>query len=234
MFAKSAAFYDAIYSFKDYAAEARRIDELIRQYKKSQGNTLLDVACGTALHTQHLAAKYEVEGLDLDLGMLAVARRRCPEVPFYQGDMVDFTLGKTYDVVICLFSSIGYVKTPDRLNTAIANLGRHLKPGGVLIVEPWFTPEAFIGGTTHARFIDERDLKLARMNVSRVEGTISILDFHYLVATPAGVEHFTEQHELGLFTTSQYMAAFFASGLETRHDREGFMDRGIYIGVRAG
>jgi ubiquinone/menaquinone biosynthesis C-methylase UbiE len=234
MFAKSAAFYDAIYSFKDYAAEARRIDELIRQYKRSPGDTLLDVACGTALHTQHLAAKYTVEGLDLDLGMLAVARRRCPDVTFYQGDMVDFSLGKSYDVVICLFSSIGYVKTLDRLNAAVANLARHLKPGGVLIVEPWFTPEVFIGGTTHARFIDERDLKLARMNVSRVEGTISILDFHYLVATPAGVEHFTEHHELGLFTTSQYMAAFFAAGLETHHDREGFLDRGIYIGVRAG
>jgi ubiquinone/menaquinone biosynthesis C-methylase UbiE len=234
MFAKSAAFYDAIYSFKDYAAEARRIDELIRQYKKSTGDTLLDVACGTALHTQHLAEKYVVEGLDLDLGMLAVARRRCPETRFYQGDMVDFGLGKAYDVVICLFSSIGYVRTGDKLNAAITNMGRHLKPGGVLIVEPWFTPEAFVGGTTHARFIDERDLKLARMNVSRVEGTISILDFHYLVATPAGVEHFTERHELGLFTVPQYTAAFFAAGLETHHDREGFLDRGIFIGVRAG
>jgi hypothetical protein len=65
-----------------------------------------------------------------------------------------------------------------------------------------------------------------------VEGNVAILDFHYLVATAEGIEHFTERHELGLFTEEEYLAAFAQAGLEARHDREWLGGRGMYIGVR--
>src|SRR6266542_3983054 len=56
------------------------------------------------------------------------------------------------------------------------------------------------------------DLTVCRMNVSGRRDDLSILEFHYLVATPAGVEHFTEHHELALFTDAQYRAAFVKQG----------------------
>jgi hypothetical protein len=125
------------------------------------------------------------------------------------------------------------MRTPDRLFAAVACMARHLLPGGVLVVEPWIEPEKFIGGTPHALFVDQPDLKLARVNVSYViDGTISVLDFHYLVATPAGVEYFTERHELGLFPPRLYAEAFAAAGLQTTHDPVGLDGRGLYIGVR--
>jgi len=40
-----APFYDSIYGFKDYAGEARRIRQLIDEYKPG-ARTLLDVGCG--------------------------------------------------------------------------------------------------------------------------------------------------------------------------------------------
>ena len=55
--------------------------------------------------------------------------------------MTDFDLATTYDAVTCLFSAIGYVRTVDRMNRAVACMARHVKPGGVLIVEPWITPD---------------------------------------------------------------------------------------------
>ena len=80
MFTKSAAFYDAIYSFKDYAEESRLAEEFIRKYKISPGNSLLDVACGTGQHAQYLRENYQVAGLDLDAGLLEVARQRLPDL----------------------------------------------------------------------------------------------------------------------------------------------------------
>lgn len=50
MFAYSAPFYDAIYSFKDYAGEAGQVHALIGQHCRSDGRALLDVACGAAKH----------------------------------------------------------------------------------------------------------------------------------------------------------------------------------------
>jgi len=234
MFSKSARFYDAIYAAigKNYAAEVRKLRALIRQHKRSPGKALLEVACGTGCHAARLHRYYQVEGLDLDPKMLAVAREKCPGISFHQADMVDFDLGRQFDVVTCLFSSIGYVKTRVRLQQAIQAMSRHLVPGGVLLIEPWFAPDTFYPGRAHGLFVDQPDLKIARMNISRVEDGVSILDFHYLMATPRGIRHFTERHELGLFTHEEYLEAFRASGLEVVHDPEGLDGRGLYIGKK--
>ncbi len=233
MFAHSAAFYDALYahSGKDYAAEADRLRRLVRRYRQSPGNAWLDVACGTGLHMAHLKHDFDPIGLDIDEGMLGIAHERCPDVPFYQGDMVDFTLDRRFDLITCLFSSIGYARTHDRLNAAVANMARHLAPGGLLIVEPWILPEDWQDRHVGALFVDEPDLKIARVNHSRREGSVSILDFQYLVGTPEGVEHFAERHELGLFTRDDYRAAFEQAQLHVEHDPDGLMGRGLYIGV---
>ena len=43
---------------------------------------------------------------------------------------------RAYDVVLCLFSSIGYVKTKSNLNRAVKCMANHLTPGGILLIEP--------------------------------------------------------------------------------------------------
>lgn len=234
MFTKSAEFYDAIYlgRGKDYQQESEKIHVFIQQHKRSSGNKLLDVGCGTGLHLAHLKRLYKVEGLDLDAEILNEARRRHPEIKFHQTDMANFKIDHEFDVIISLFSAIGYVKTIERLNQTIRIMSEHLNPGGVILIEPWFPPGVFTSGTVHATFIDEPNLKIARMNVGRIEGIVSYLDFHYLVATPQGVEHFTEIHELGLFTHEEYMHAFSAAGLQVTHDAQGIYDRGLYIGKK--
>lgn len=231
MFSRSARIYDAIYaSIRDYPREAAQLDALI-QARRPGAKSLLDVACGTGVHLHHLAGRYEVEGLDLDPEMLAVARERLPDATFHQGDMASFDLGKRFDAVVCMFSSIGYVKTEEWLRDAIASMARHLEPGGVLVVEPWLTPDAWSDRHVGAVFVDEPELKIARVNVAEREGTISSFEFQYLVGTPDGVEHFSERHELGLFTVEQQLEAFRAAGLEAEHDPEGPMGRGLYVAV---
>jgi len=234
MFSKSAKFYDAIYAAtgKDHRAEAQRVHQIIRSYKRAPGNSLLEVACGTGLHASVLKNDYQVQGLDLDAEMLAVARQSYPDIPFHQGDMVDFNLRTQFDAITCLFSSIGYVKTKPRLEQAIQTMARHLKPGGTLIVEPWFTPEQWTTGRIGALFVDQPDIKVSRMNISEAEGTLSFFVFHYMIVTSQGVESFTERHELGLFTHEEYLEAFRNARLEVTHDPEGLDGRGLYIGIK--
>lgn len=232
MFTKSARFYDAIYrGIKDYAAEASKIDATIRA-RAPEAKTLLDVACGTGMHLEHLAKSYQVEGLDLDPELLAIARERLPDVPFHVGNMVTFDLGRRFDAVTCLFSSIGYARTVSNLARAVATMASHLGPGGVLVVEPWFSPERWEPGRVDARFIDEPGLKIARINTTERRDRLSIISFEYLVGTREGFERFSERHELGLFTDDEYREAFAAAGLAEEHDPEGLMGRGLYLGRR--
>lgn len=228
---RSARLYDRIYAAKDYAGEAARLHRLIQE-RSPGAATLLDVACGTGRHLAELRSHYTVEGVDLDEGMLEAARRRLPDVPLHRGDMETFDLERRFDVVTCLFSAIGYLHTEEQLRRTVENFARHTRSGGLVIVEPWFTPEQFRSGYLDAVFVDEPDLKAARMNVTRVKDGRSVLDFHYLVATPDGVEHFAEHLELGLFRHEDYLDAFRAAGLEVVYDPEGLMGRGLYVGER--
>jgi SAM-dependent methyltransferase len=235
VFSRSARIYDAIYSFKDYPAEAAAVHELV-QARKPGAATLLDVACGTGAHLAELARRYRCVGIDLDRDLLAVARERLPaEVDLYEADMRTFDLGRRFDAVICLFSSIGYVGDGEQLHRAAAAMARHLEPGGVLIVEPWLSPERIQLPHVGAVFVDEPELKIARVNAVDVQGNRSIMEMHYVVGRPDGVEHFTELHELALFTDEEMLAAFRAAGLEVEHDPEGGpMGRGLYIGAAPG
>jgi SAM-dependent methyltransferase len=233
MFVHSAQFYDAIYAWKDYAAEARRLKALLAERLRIAGRrTLLDVACGTAAHAPYLRDDYAYEGLDLDPQMLALAQERFPDLPFHQGDMLDFNLGRQFDVVTCLFSSIAYVKTPQRLEQATATMARHVRPGGMLVIEPFVGPQEWQAGRPTATFVDREDLKIARMSVGAREGDVALLDFEYLIATSAGIERYSERHELGLFTDAHYQRAYRAVGFAVTRDEEGLMGRSLYLGVR--
>jgi ubiquinone/menaquinone biosynthesis C-methylase UbiE len=229
MFTKSARYYDALYHFKDYTAASRQLHALIQQ-RNPNASTLLDVGCGTAKHLEVLRDFYQVEGLDVNPELLKIAHRRCPGVRFYKEDMISFELGGTYDVVTCLFSSIGYVKSVNNMETAITNMTRHLKPGGLLIVEPWFSPETYWVGKITANFVDQPDLKIAWMYTSEIDGRVSVFDINYLVGTPDGVNYFTEKHEMGLFTHQEYSMAFEKAGLDVSHDPSGLFGRGMYTG----
>jgi SAM-dependent methyltransferase len=232
VFRKSQRFYDAVYSWKDYPREAEILRAEIDR-RRPAARTLLDVACGTGRHLELLRDRFEVEGVDLDPEMVRLARERLgADVPLHVGDMVDFDLSRSFDVVTCLFSSIAYTVDEDRLRNAVANMARHASPGGLVMVEPWFYPDAWGAGHVSANLVDEEDLKVARMSVSPPLSDPLTMTFHYLVATPEGVESFTEDHEVGMFRHEQYVDAFRAAGLDVDHDPEGLEGRGLFVGRR--
>jgi SAM-dependent methyltransferase len=186
-----------MYSWKDYAAEAKAVDAIVRRVKRSQGATLLDVACGTGAHLVHLRKRYRVEGVDLDAGMLRVARKRLAGVKFHRADMRRFDLGRQFDAVVCLFSAIGYARTVAGLNQAVERMAAHTKPGGVVVVEPWITPGAFGVGRSGVQVGESGGVKVARAFKTSRRGRISLLEFDYLIAEGGRLHRVHERHELG-------------------------------------
>ncbi len=236
MYGGLASYYDPLHSAKGYAEEGRRVRDVVRRFGPPHARTLLDVACGTGGHLQYLQRWFECRGLDASAPMLRIARRRVPGVPLTRGRMESFRLAARFDVITCLFSAIGYVRTLPALEGTLRNFARHLRPGGVAVIEPWIAPEEYRAGTSHLFTFDTPQLRIARMNVSARRGNQSILEFHYLVAEPGRpVRYARDRHVLGLFSVPQtlermrragFRARFFPRGLSTRRDR------GLYVGVR--
>lgn len=230
MFSESAEFYDAIYSFKDYEAETARIAGLLRHLRPS-ARRLLDVACGTGEHAHRLASQhgFEVDGLDLDPNLLRIARLKHPSGHFFEADMSAFELHSRYDAVLCLFSSIGYLVTLERVVSALVCFRRHLAPDGVVVVEPWFPPGRLdpdrtfhMTGTYNGRTIT-RDSRI------EVVGRLSRLHFDYEIDTPDGIKRMGEIHELGLFAVEEMRTAFESAGLKATYDPVGLTDRGLWV-----
>jgi len=234
MFKKLAKYYDLIYHWKEYEKEVHSIKDLIKKYKKSDGNQLLDVGCGTGKHIEHFKDDFSCTGIDINNEMVEVAKSKVKDVIFHQGDMVDFNLKTEFDVLLCLFSAIGYVKTYSNLEKTIKNFANHLKKGGVLIIEPWFTKSAYWVGVPGMTTYDGGDVKIARLNTTKVEGDLSIMDMHYLIGEKnEDIKHFVDVHELGLFETDKTLEFMKLANFKSEFLKYGlFKDRGLFVGVK--
>jgi ubiquinone/menaquinone biosynthesis C-methylase UbiE len=232
MYRQLASYYDEIYHFKDYQKEAEKIETLIQQHKKSSGERLLDVACGTGNHIEYLKQHHTVEGLDSSSEMLRIARKKLPDVVFRLGEMTSFKLKNRFDIITCLFSAIGHVKTKSRMRRAVRNMASHLQHGGLMILEPWITPANFRKGIVGYNSVEKPNLKIARINISKVRGPVSAFEYHYLIGTPSKVQHVIDRGSLGLWTHEEYLEAFRDAGLEVSFDSEGLMGRGLYLGLK--
>ena len=112
-------------------------------------------------------------------------------------------------------------------------MASHLHPNGVLVVEPWISPERFISGRLVFDSTDDPDLKVARMYVTRAEGRVSIFESDYLVATTEGVTHFRERQDLGLFTDEEYRTAFSGAGLHIVDSGGDLFGYGLYVCLKS-
>jgi SAM-dependent methyltransferase len=230
VFEHSARVYDLLYSFKDYEAESRDLTAVIRERNPS-ATSLLDVACGTGKHLELLRSEFpDVAGVDLDEGLLAVARDRLPGVVLELGDMRTFDLARTFDAVTCLFSSVGYLRDNEELTAAVGRMAEHLAPGGVLVVDGWVRPDAWWPGINVQALAETADgVAAARVARTWRDGDRTVLDMRYLIATEEGFEQQQEIHELTLFSDEAYRAAFAAASLTPEVVPSPMPDRDRYV-----
>jgi len=232
-FSETAEVYDLLYEAagKDYAAEAEDLHRLI-QARRPGAATLLDVACGTGAHLARMRRWYDVAGADIEPAMVAEARRRNPGVDVVETDMRALALGRRFDAITCLFSSVAY---GDDLDAAVAALASHLTPGGVLVLDGWIRPGDWLDPSpTQVLSARSPDGTLAacRLGHSTRDGRHTHLDLQYLIGrTGQPTVHVVEHHELTLFTDDEYRAAFTRAGLTVEIVPGPFVERDRYAGV---
>lgn len=233
-----ARYYDLIYAGKDYKAEVADLIRLIRKYKKSRGKDFLEVACGTGRYLEYFEKKFNCTGLDLNPPMLREAKKRLKSTRLVAGDMLTFDLGRQFDVVACLFSSIAYVHGRENLAKAINNFSDHLQPGGVLLISPWVRKKSFDVGSPHLQTYDSPDLKVAMAVVARLKGkNISVMRFNWMIAERnKPVRHIDDDvHELAMHSRKEFLGAMKGAGLKGRLVKGPDHPPGspfVYVGVK--
>jgi len=95
--------------------------------------SVLDAGCGTGRVAVELARRnLDVTGVDVDVSMLDEARIKAPALRWFQADLADVDLGRPFDVVV-LAGNVMIFLAPGTEEAVVANLARHVAPGGSLV-----------------------------------------------------------------------------------------------------
>lgn len=98
--------------------------------------TAMDLACGTGvlceiLHQNGIAAA----GMDFSRGMIAIARQRCPEIPYEVADMTTYRPEKQFDLITCTGDALNHIPELSDVEKIFRNVYDYTAPGGYFIFD---------------------------------------------------------------------------------------------------
>lgn len=133
--AELAALYDL--DFGDYDADLALYENFAARGEPPS----LELGAGSGRVALHLARQgRNVVGIDTAPAMLARAEARldaetAPCLRLVEGDMRDFNLGETFDLVYCALGTFEHMLTADDAVASLRCAAKHLAPGGVFVCE---------------------------------------------------------------------------------------------------
>jgi len=163
-----------------------------------RGKDVLEAGCGGGHHTALIAGvAHFVTAVDLNTADLA--RRRnldLDNAEFLEADISSMALARRFDVAI----SIGVLHHTDDPDAAVANLARHLRPGGRLIL--WVYSDE--GNEIMKRVVEP----LRRRLLTRLDRRWLRLLAQVVTATLYPIAHTVYRLPLSSLPYFQYMAGF--------------------------
>ncbi len=240
LYKKFAGYYDKIYEKLDHKNESEFIKLVVDKHGGSEGNSLLDIACGTGRHAYFLKDNFEITGIDINEEMLEIARKKVPDVEFITGDMKELDLGRKFNVVICMFSAMNYNVTVEELKLTLKNFYDHLNYNGVLIFDLGINKENWVDGHLSVDTVVDKDLKLARISKAHLKNGVLNSNFIFLVKENGKVDFDIDEHKLGVFGIKEVkelmenigFKTFIYSNFKDEIYEIGNGERPVFVGVK--
>lgn len=132
-------FYHTLYQDRNIAEAQYFLQNLIETLPVKPHDRIIDIACGRGRHTLYLAAQgFQVTGIDLSPNSISFAQQEAKnrklDAAFYVHDMRNKAQDKV-DVVLNIFTSIGYFEDEADNIKAIQAFYNNLVDGGVAVID---------------------------------------------------------------------------------------------------
>ena len=149
---------------------------------KIRGGPILELGCGTGKLSIPLARTgHSVVGLDISRALLQFAAGKSDAVKWVEGDMRSFDLDEKFALIMLPSNNLGHLHTPEDFENCMRCVKRHLKPGGVLVIDV-FVPnlKLLLRDVEEEYVLDEYDSpegqgRVRVMARSRYESTTQII-----------------------------------------------------------
>jgi len=197
-----ADLYDLLYTDKPYEQEVETIDALISKYLADPAAVeILDAGCGTGNHSVFLSnnSRYSVVGLDRSAGMLDNAKKKIPGMRFVEGDIADFDLHETFDVMLTMAAVLGYQNSNEGIMNAFRCARKHVRPGGLYLFDVWYGPTVLQTGVgERIKRIEGDGVKFLRLSKGTLHQNENVCHVRYQIWDNHGNE-FVEDHYMRFF-----------------------------------
>lgn len=222
-FERYASYYDKLYGDKDYEQECDFIEDVFKRFSRIPVRSVLDVGCGTGGHLIPLAVRgSQLTGVDSSESMLAIARRklraRGSQASIHHADARSFDLGQVFDAVICMFAVLGYILDNDGIAATFGNIRRHLKSGGIFIMDFWYGPAVLkIRPSTRVLKRQSDGLTLVRVASPFLDTVSQTVRIHYDLWAVDGsvlIDRIEEDHVMRFFFAQEIRHFMDEAGLE--------------------
>lgn len=138
-------FYHTLYQDRNIAEAQFFLKKLIKEIPILPSHSILDIACGRGRHALFLSEQgYDVTGIDLSPNSITYAQQEAKKKALNASfDIHDMrtAVNTQFDIVLNLFTSIGYFENLHDNTSAIQAFYDNLVPGGVAVIDflhvPW-------------------------------------------------------------------------------------------------
>ncbi|MBE6856859.1 MAG: class I SAM-dependent methyltransferase [Ruminococcus sp.] len=135
-----ARYYDDLTANIDYKKRAEYFHTIIKKFKTTKENILLDLACGTGSISEQMARLgYDVIGVDYSEEMLGIAIEKKFDsglpIQYLCQDMRTIDMFGTVDVTICALDSINHLSSADDVKKVFQRVSLFAEPQGLFIFD---------------------------------------------------------------------------------------------------
>ena len=218
--------YDRIYREKDYDRECDMLAICFSRFGDQKTNSILDLGCGTGNHSLRLANRgYKVTGVDRSAEMLEHANRKAKErnlaVTFKQGDVRTVGLDDRFDAALMMFAVLGYQTTNRDLLDTLANVRRHLNPGGLFLFDVWYGPAVMsVRPSDKIRVIKQENREILRVASTTLDSRTHCCDVRFdlwFLEDNKMVDRTSEVHRMRFFFPMEIELLLDATGFDLVH-----------------
>lgn len=132
--------YIKVYSHRDETEAVKLVELITKSLLLQQGSSVLDMACGSGRHAITFAKMgFNVTAVDSSELLISEAKKNALQtrvkIDFVLSDILEFETSKRFDLIVNLFTSIGYFENDEQNFYVIKKAYDLLNQGGYFILD---------------------------------------------------------------------------------------------------
>ena len=133
-------FEPILFNQQRLSSTPEEVNRIVKLLQIEEQARILDLCCGMGRHSLELSRRaYDVIGVDRTAAYIEKARLEAEKLnlkaTFIHGDMREYRVPNSFDVIINMFGSFGYFENPDDDRKVVTNMCQSLRAGGQFLIE---------------------------------------------------------------------------------------------------